>query len=651
MKYYKKAAALAASLLICMAAAAPALRSFAENESTAEESAVSEVSDSDEEIEAEAFMNVHPEKIIIPAGIEYISAENPFAPCMSIKEIAVDKDNENYCAVDGILYSKDMKKLLFYPNKKEGNSFRVPDGVEEIGIAAISETELTEITLPDSLSVINRHAFSFNASLKSIDMSNTSVEYVDAMTFVNCAALSEVIFSDSTTSIGLGAFLECESLEGVTLPPYLAEVMQSAFMGTALKEIQIPSSVISIGYNAFGYDADEKAIEDFLIIGDSGSAAQKYATDKDDEYDYQNNFEFMTMEAFEAEKEYQAMNPIVSGDYEYSIQGDEAMLLACVSMDDTIEVPEEIDGYKITSIYRNAFVSVEASKIILPDTVEIIGESAFSDKLQSLTISANCKEITGNEPFIYCAELKEINVSEGGNGEFSSENGVLYNKDKTVLIAYPHQKSDKTFNPPATVTELKKSSFCYNTYLEEVDLSNVVKIGSYSFEACSALKSVKLSEDLNFVGNGAFVGCTSMKSIRIFDNVETIGEYAFGYDYDEELAAEIQKNSQEEMTEDLPAPFSVMDGFKIYAEEGTLAFEYAKDCGIEIVSNTVSIGKKNIDKNFLYVIVGTLIVLVLGAAGIFTGKKISAKRREKKKSATKNKTAGKNDSTKEESEK
>ncbi len=449
----------------------------------------------------------------------------------------------------------------------------------------------------------------------------------------------------------LGAFLDCESLEGVTLPPYLVEVMQSAFMGTALKEIQIPSSVISIGYNAFGYDADEKAIEDFLIIGDSGSAAQKYATDKDDEYDYQNNFEFMTTEAFEAEKEYQAMNPIVSGDYEYSIQGDEAMLLACVSMDDTIEVPEEIDGYKITSIYRNAFVSVEASKIILPDTVEIIGESAFSDKLQSLTISANCKEITGDEPFIYCAELKEINVSEGGNGEFSSENGVLYNKYKTVLIAYPHQKSDKTFNPPATVTELKKSSFCYNTYLEEVDLSNVVKIGSYSFEACSALKSVKLSEDLNFVGNGAFVGCTSMKSIRIFDNVETIGEYAFGYDYDEELAAEIQKNSQEEMTEDLPAPFSVMDGFKIYAEEGTLAFEYAKDCGIEIVSNTVSIGKKNIDKNFLYVIVGTLIVLVLGAAGIFTGKKISAKRREKKKSATKNKTAGKNDSTKEESEK
>lgn len=695
MSHHKKAAALAASLLICMTSAAPAFSSFAENESATEESAVSEISDSNEEseekvsgdftytidsdgnahitncasgekeivipenldgakvteIDAKAFRAVHPEKITIPASVEYISADNPFAPCMSVKEIVVDDKNENYCAVDGVLYSKDMKKLLFYPNKKSVKSFNIPDGVEEVGIAAISETELEEITLPDSLSVIDRHSFSFNASLKSIDMSNTSIEYVDAMAFVNCTSLKEVLFSDSTVSIGLAAFLNCESLEEVTLPPALEEVLQSAFMGTALTEIKIPSSVANIGYNAFGYKDDENAVDDFLVIGDSGSAAQKYATDTDDEYDYANDFEFKSTEAIQAEEELKALNPIVSGDYEYSIQDGEAMLLICAAMGDTIEVPEEIDGYKVTSIYKNAFISVGASDIILPDTVKTIGENAFPQTLKSLTISANCTEIAGDEPFLTCLSLEEINVTEGGDGEYSSENGVLYNKDKTLLIAYPHQKSDKTFTPPETVRELQKSSFCYNEYLEEIDLSNVVTIGSYSFEACPSIKSVKLSKDLNFAGNGAFIGCTSLESIRVYDKIETIGEYAFGYDYDEELAAEIQKAQQERMSDVDAAPFSVMDGFKIYADEDSLAFDYAKACGIEVITNTVAIGSKNVDKNFLYVVAGAVIVLILGIAGIFTGRKISAKRKEKKKSVPKTDTSNENGSPKEEGDK
>lgn len=695
MSHHKKAAALAASLLICMTSVTPAFSSFAENESATEESAVSEISDTDEEseekvsgdftytidgdgnahitncasgeteiaipenldgakvteIDAKAFRAVHPEKITIPASIEYISADNPFAPCMSVKEIVVDDKNENYCAVDGVLYSKDMKKLLFYPNKKSVKSFNIPDGVEEVGIAAISETELEEITLPDSLSVIDRHSFSFNASLKSIDMSNTSIEYVDAMAFVNCTSLKEVLFSDSTVTIGLAAFLNCESLEEVTLPPALEEVLQSAFMGTALTEIKIPSSVANIGYNAFGYKDDENAVDDFLVIGDSGSAAQKYATDTDDEYDYANDFEFKSTEAIQAEEELKALNPIVSGDYEYSIQDGEAMLLICAAMGDTIEVPEEIDGYKVTSIYKNAFISVGASDIILPDTVKTIGENAFPQTLKSLTISANCTEIAGDEPFLTCLSLEEINVNEGGDGEYSSENGVLYNKDKTLLIAYPHQKSDKTFTPPETVRELQKSSFCYNEYLEEIDLSNVVTIGSYSFEACPSIKSVKLSKDLNFAGNGAFIGCTSLESIRVYDKIETIGEYAFGYDYDEELAAEIQKAQQERMSDVDAAPFSVMDGFKIYADEDSLAFDYAKACGIEVITNTVAIGSKNVDKNFLYVVAGAVIVLILGIAGIFTGRKISAKRKEKKKSVPKTDTSNENGSPKEEGDK
>ena len=99
------------------------------------------------------------------------------------------------------------------------------------------------------------------------------------------------------------------------------------------------------------------------------------------------------------------------------------------------------------------------------------------------------------------------------------------------------------------------------------------------------------------------------------------------------------------------APFSVMDGFKIYADEDSLAFDYAKACGIEVITNTVAIGSKNVDKNFLYVVAGAVIVLILGIAGIFTGRKSSAKRKEKKKSVPKTDTSNENGSPKEEGDK
>ena len=325
------------------------------------------------------------------------------------------------------------------------------------------------------------------------------------------------------------------------------------------------------------------------------------------------------------------------------------MLLICAAMGDTIEVPEEIDGYKVTSIYKKAFISVEASDIILPDTIKTIGENAFPQTLKSLTISANCTEIAGDELFLSCMSLEEIIVNEGGDGEYSSENGVLYNKDKTLLIAYPHQKSDKTFTPPSTVKEVKQSACCYNEFIEEVDLSNVETIGDYAFEACESLKSVKLSKDLDFVGYRAFIGCTSLKSVRLYDKVDTIGNYAFGYIYDEALAAEITQAEDEEIANS--EPFSVMEDFKIYTDEDSLGFKYASERGITVITNTVAIGSKNVDKSFLYVVGGAVIVLILGIAGIFTGKKISAKRKEKKKFAPKTDTSNENDSSKEEGDK
>lgn len=579
------------------------------------------------EIYSDAFLSGIAEKIHIPATIEYISSENPFAPCINLSEITVDKNNENYCINDGVLFTKDMKKMVYYPPKKDGTSYTIPDGVEQLGVASIAETSLTEINVPDSVKEIGRHAFSFNPNLKKIDLSGTSVENIDTMAFINCTSLSEVLLPESLTEIGLAAFFGCESLAEITLPSQLTVIGQSSFAGTAMMSVRIPDTVTFIGYCAFGYDTEENPIEDFTIIGTAGSAAHTYATDKDEEYDIANDFTFITTEAADAEEDYLAMNPVTSsdGEYEYSVLDDgTCSLLFCVSIDDTITIPAEIDGYTVTEIYKGAFITSSATKIILPETVRTIGEAVFSENVESITIPASCTEIQEKEPFLNCMSLREVNVTGEGDGAYSSEDGVLYNKDKSTLILYPVQKSDKEFKVPSSVKELSMSAFCYNEIIEDVDLSGVEKIGSYAFEGCPSLKNVKLSKNLNFVGTNAFMGCTSLESIRVYDKVETIGDYAFGYAYDAELAQSIA-DGKTESTE----PYSVIDGFKMYVEEDTLAYQYAQFCGIETVTDTTAIGGKNVDRNFLYVIAGIAGAVILAVIGILTGKSIRKKKGKK----------------------
>ena len=210
------------------------------------------------------------ETISIPASIEYISADGPFVFCEQLREITVDENNEHYVSADGVLYTKDKKDLLCYPRKKEGSSFTVPSGVENILFGGIYMTDLKEIKLPSSLKSVKQYSFGSNQKLKSIDMSGTQITDISSFAFVDCSALTEVKFPACLEYIEGAAFWMCKSLGEIALPNGLLSIGQMSFMDTALKEAAIPSSVQEISYCAFGYtsDGDEQTpIDDFVIPG------------------------------------------------------------------------------------------------------------------------------------------------------------------------------------------------------------------------------------------------------------------------------------------------------------------------------------------------------------------------------------------------
>ncbi len=572
------------------------------------------------EIGADAFLLCAPkvEKINIPATVSYISSENPFVRCELLKEITVDEESEYFCAVDGVIFSKDMKTLINYPISKEGSSYTIPDGVEKLATAALYEADITEVSVPDSLAEMERHAFAFS-NIKSIDLSKTKLYEINTMAFAECRSLKEVILPQELEVIRVAAFQSCELLEEITLPETLYSINQNAFLGTGIKKISVPASVESIGYNALGYDEDYNPISDFVIVGETGSGAYAYCSDADTDYDYQNDFKFLTFEQEAEIQEYLALDLVTEGDYQYYIENNEAVLVICQSAESVLTVPDTFGGCPVTRIYKVAFQDCNSSEIILPESVKTIGEDAFPNTLIRLTIPGGCTEIEGDEPFLGCNSLESITVTEG-DGAYSSQDGVLYDHDKTVLIAYPASKEDFVYTAPSSVNTISISAVYGNPFIKKAFLSSVTDIGAFAFENCSNLSEVELSKNIKTIGGDAFYNCLSLKSIRLYDTLESLGEYSFGYYYD----------STGESTEDGQPADAKTEGFKIYAPKDSQGYYYGTQNGFKVVTGTLKIGNKNVDAAFLYVICGIVAAFVLGFIGVLTGKKMKKKKSEKK---------------------
>ena len=108
------------------------------------------------------------ESVYISKDVKELTGET-FIHLRALKKIEVDKNNENFCSVDGVLYTKDMTKLLCCPVAYEGGKeFVVPETVVTIGRSAFSDCTFEKISLPEGLKNIERHAFLKAEALKEI---------------------------------------------------------------------------------------------------------------------------------------------------------------------------------------------------------------------------------------------------------------------------------------------------------------------------------------------------------------------------------------------------------------------------------------------------------------------------------------------------
>ncbi len=185
----------------------------------------------------------------------------------------------------------------------------------------------------------------------------------------------------------------------------------------------------------------------------------------------------------------------------------------------------------VTSICRSAFQACSSLKsVTIPDSVTSIGGLAFADchSLTSVTIPDSVTSIDEGA-FCGCNSLRGIFTSDR-NSNYTSVDGVLFDKGCTTLINYPAGHNGTAYQIPEGVTSIGRWSFGGCSRLKSVTIpKGVMSIGSAAFLGCSSLTSVTIPEGVMSIGDSAFHSCSSLTSVTILEGVTSIGGLAFFY--------------------------------------------------------------------------------------------------------------------------
>jgi len=366
-------------------------------------------------------------------------------------------------------------------------------------------TGLTSVIISDYVTFVGNGAFSGCSNLTSAVFPN-SLTSIGNGSFQNCTVLGNVILPSGLTSIGGNAFYGCVAFTSFTFPNGVTSISSYIFYGcTNLASITVPSGVTSIGYFAFH---NCSSLTNFTIPSGVTIILQNvfYNCSELTSMIIPNGVTSIGNNAFSGCTKLASISLpsslLTIGNFTFN---------SCSSLT-SFTIPNGV-----TSIGDTTFQACTGlTSFTFPDSVISIGSSVFwsCSNLTSVTIGSGLTTI-GTSAFSSCTKITSFSVSES-NSYFCSDNGVLYNKDKTKLMFYPASKTDTSYTIASTVTIINGGAFYRSQNLTSITVpTGLTSIGNESFYYCSKLASITIPSGVTTIGSSAFQICSLLKNVVI----------------------------------------------------------------------------------------------------------------------------------------
>ena len=486
-------------------------------------------------------------EIHIPPSVR--SMDSTFIDVKSVSAYHVDPDNTEYSSTDGVLFSKEGKRLITYPVKKEGPSYEIPAGTEILEVDSMSVTQLEYVIFPETLRTIAEGCFSYSYLLREIEW-NGSVDSIGDYAFKGCISLESATIPDGVVSLGDNVFEGCDNLRELNIGSGLETLDATMFREcTSLTTITVSSSN---GYlvciDGIVYTKDVKTLHlapkvltnTTVIVEDGVTEIGGYSfTGSTAEH-------VILPDSVETIGEYafrdSTLKDIVLGNRLESI-GLRAFM-CCYDMA-SVEIPPSV-----RTIGQSAFYGCNSlTGIVFPEGVETIGDYALSNctSLTGFNIPSTLKEFG---MMIGMSVLESVSVSPDSK-HYTSMDGIVYTRDMRMLVlcpaeqdkahveiadgtetiapyAFSHCKGLITITVPPSVREVDEGAFYRCSALTSVDLGGIKTVGDEAFNYCTSLSKASFGENLLSIGKNAFLGCSALGSMTFgCKDAPDVGENAF----------------------------------------------------------------------------------------------------------------------------